>query len=174
MHRLIGAAGAQPHHARATPARIVEAVLQKAPGNAPPAVVRVDAQHYAIAGLGINIISNDPGDGGTLAYIAPEVWETEPPEIPADIYALGVVLYEALTGATPFSSHSVAEVIAQHLHAEPSRLSPPCGGSTVTTGNRSTSLSGCFSGVRWRRRYSRWRLPPNFPRGALCCPSCRK
>ncbi len=53
---------------------------------------------------------------GTLAYIAPEVWETEPPEIPADIYALGCITYEMLLGQKLFEGGSVMQ--AMHAHAQ--------------------------------------------------------
>jgi len=53
---------------------------------------------------------------GTLAYIAPEVWETAPAEIPADIYALGCITYEMLMGQKLFEDASVMQ--AMHAHAQ--------------------------------------------------------
>jgi len=53
---------------------------------------------------------------GTLAYIAPEVWETAPAEIPADIYALGCITYEMLMGQKLFADASVMQ--AMHAHAQ--------------------------------------------------------
>ena len=53
---------------------------------------------------------------GTLAYIAPEVWETAPAEIPADIYALGCITYEMLMGQKLFVDASVMQ--AMHAHAQ--------------------------------------------------------
>jgi len=57
---------------------------------------------------------------GTLAYVAPEVWETEPAEIPADIYALGCITYEMLTGQALFADAAggVSMMQAMHAHAQ--------------------------------------------------------
>ncbi|MFT7521127.1 MAG: serine/threonine protein kinase, partial [Kiritimatiellia bacterium] len=43
---------------------------------------------------------------GTMAYMPPEVFDGEPDAVAGDIYALGLVLYEALTGETSFPEDS--------------------------------------------------------------------
>ena len=63
---------------------------------------------------------------GTVHYMAPEVANGRyGKEI--DVYALGVVLYEMLTGRVPFEGESVGEVLMKHLTAPPdvSMLSEP-------------------------------------------------
>ena len=63
---------------------------------------------------------------GTVHYMAPEIGHGRyGKEI--DIYALGIMLYEILTGHVPFDGESVGEVLMKHLTAEPdlSRLAEP-------------------------------------------------
>lgn len=56
---------------------------------------------------------------GTPDYIAPEIWEGKPADIRTDIYALGVLWYEMLTGTTPFHRDTPAAVMRGHLMERP-------------------------------------------------------
>ncbi len=55
---------------------------------------------------------------GTVRYMAPEQACRQPTDHRADLYALGVILYECCTDQPPFDGPS-AEVLAQHVHARP-------------------------------------------------------
>ncbi|HEX9943594.1 MAG TPA: serine/threonine-protein kinase, partial [Thermoanaerobaculia bacterium] len=52
---------------------------------------------------------------GTLDYLSPEQARGEEVDGRADLYALGILLYEMLTGKLPFAGGSDAEVLAQRL-----------------------------------------------------------
>ena len=51
---------------------------------------------------------------GTPAYIAPEMWEGERPTHASDVYALGCVFYEMVTGDTLFGADSPLVVMKRH------------------------------------------------------------
>ncbi|MEO8692741.1 MAG: serine/threonine-protein kinase [Acidimicrobiales bacterium] len=53
---------------------------------------------------------------GTIAYLAPERLRGVPATAQSDIYAAGVVLYEALTGRKPFAGKTAAEMLDQITH----------------------------------------------------------
>jgi eukaryotic-like serine/threonine-protein kinase len=56
---------------------------------------------------------------GTPAYMAPEQLLDEPVDVRADVYAVGVVLYEAATGRPPHQGSTPASLIARVLSEEP-------------------------------------------------------
>ena len=55
---------------------------------------------------------------GTCHYMAPEIGSGKYNK-PIDIYAMGVILYEMLTGRVPFEGETVNEVLMKHLTARP-------------------------------------------------------
>ena len=56
---------------------------------------------------------------GTPAYLAPEQILGEPHSTRSDLFSLGIVLYQMLTGVPPFDGSSVAAVCAQILTSDP-------------------------------------------------------
>jgi DNA-binding SARP family transcriptional activator len=70
-------------------------------------------------GLARSVASRLTGEGtiaGTAFYLAPELALGQAFDGRADLYALGVMLYELTTGRLPFSGDDSLAVISQHLH----------------------------------------------------------
>jgi serine/threonine-protein kinase len=64
---------------------------------------------------------------GTPAYIAPETAETGEADARSDIYSVGILLYEMLTGAVPFDGETTAETLRMQVSAQaqaPSERNP--------------------------------------------------
>ncbi|MCW2767159.1 MAG: protein kinase [Nocardioides sp.] len=79
--------------------------------------VSADTQHTATGGVLI----------GTVSYLAPELVVDGRADARADVYAVGVVLYELLTGSKPHEGESPIQVAYKHVHEDvppPSRVVP--------------------------------------------------
>ena len=104
---------------------------------------------------------------GTAAYLAPEQARGEPAGPPADLYALGVVSYQLLTGRLPYEAGSLTDLARQQ---ETGRRSRP-----------TTSIAACPSSCRRRscRRCTRCRRgatrarPPWSRRSPTRCTGSR-
>jgi eukaryotic-like serine/threonine-protein kinase len=59
---------------------------------------------------------------GTLGYMAPEALRGEAIDARADLYSLGVVLFELAAGRRPFSAPTIATLMAQVIHEPAPRL----------------------------------------------------
>jgi DNA-binding beta-propeller fold protein YncE len=70
-------------------------------------------------GEGATQVSRPGGWVGTLGYVAPEQIRGERVDARADVYALGAVLYHALTGRAPFAADTDEAMLWSHLHDDP-------------------------------------------------------
>jgi len=56
---------------------------------------------------------------GTAIYLSPEQAQGLPADSRTDLYSLGVVLYEMVTGRPPFQGDHLAGILWQHIHVDP-------------------------------------------------------
>jgi serine/threonine-protein kinase len=69
-----------------------------------------------------SLVTNTNAILGTPLYMPPEQIEGKPSDQRADLYSLGCILYQMLSGRPPFTSESVNLVLAAHLSEEPAPL----------------------------------------------------
>jgi hypothetical protein len=71
-----------------------------------------------------------PKGGGMLRsplYLAPEEWSDGETDHRSDIYSLGIILYQMLSGAVPFKGKSTPAIMKQHLLNPPPPIITPTG-----------------------------------------------
>ena len=74
---------------------------------------------FGIAALENEIYENNGQAIGSIHYIAPEQARGECPDARSDLYSLGVVMYEMLTGHKPYEGDSIGEIAVKHMNADP-------------------------------------------------------
>jgi streptogramin lyase/predicted Ser/Thr protein kinase len=92
-----------------------------------PSNILLDTSDRAyLADFGLSRLSSEPATVpeiaaslGTVDYVAPEQIRGDAVDGRADVYSLGCVLYECLTGITPFSDRSDVALLYAHLEEEP-------------------------------------------------------
>ena len=89
-----------------------------------------DGEHAYVCDFGlarhassVSSLTGDRGFVGTIDYISPEQIEGRTVDQRADVYSLGCVLFECLTGARPFERESELSVVFAHLNERPPRIS---------------------------------------------------
>jgi eukaryotic-like serine/threonine-protein kinase len=88
---------------------------------------RLKVTDFGIARSGPSQMTEAGSIIGTAQYLSPEQAQGAPVTAASDLYSLGIVLYELLTGKVPFSGETPVEIAMKHLSAAPeppSKLRP--------------------------------------------------
>jgi serine/threonine-protein kinase len=78
--------------------------------------------------FGSFVAAKTVGIVGSPAYMAPEQWSGEETDRRCDVYSLGIILHEMLTGDVPFKGSNIPSIMKKHLMAPPPALATPGSG----------------------------------------------
>ena len=116
---------------------------------------------------------------GSSRYMSPEQVQGRPVDLRSDVYSLGVVFYEMLAGAPPFSGANLAEIGRLHVRA----ATPAAATSCVTICPKDWSGSCCAASrscprtasnrptICWAR-WSDWTCTRSSANGPACSRAC--
>jgi beta-lactam-binding protein with PASTA domain/tRNA A-37 threonylcarbamoyl transferase component Bud32 len=80
---------------------------------------RLKVTDFGIARAGASQMTEAGSIMGTAQYLSPEQARGAPVTASSDLYSVGIVLYEMLTGKVPFSGDSAIEIAMKHLNDAP-------------------------------------------------------
>jgi eukaryotic-like serine/threonine-protein kinase len=80
---------------------------------------RAKVTDFGIARAGASDMTETGSIMGTAQYLAPEQAQGQPVDARADLYSIGIVLYELLTGAPPFDAESPVTVALKQVSEDP-------------------------------------------------------
>src|SRR5437588_5098791 len=80
---------------------------------------RLKGTDFGIARSGSSQMTEAGAIIGTAQYLSPEQAQGAPVHPSSDLYSVGVVLYEMLTGTVPFTGDTALEIAMKHLNATP-------------------------------------------------------
>ncbi len=80
---------------------------------------RLKVTDFGIARSGSSQMTEAGSIIGTAQYLSPEQAQGKPVHPSSDLYSVGVVLYEMLTGTVPFTGDTALEIAMKHLNAVP-------------------------------------------------------
>jgi serine/threonine-protein kinase len=112
------------------------------------------AEVVKLIDFGIAALKDQPNGESILG--APEYWSPEQASARevdgrSDLYSLGVVLYEALTGHLPFRSHTFSDLVEHHLYSEPPPMSEVSTSPVPIPRRMKNVVLKCLSKDRTRR-----------------------
>jgi serine/threonine-protein kinase len=81
--------------------------------------------------FGSFVAAKTVGIVGSPAYMAPEQWSGEETDRRCDVYSLGIILHEMLTGDVPYKGSNIPAIMKKHLMAPPPPLAVPESGISL-------------------------------------------
>src|SRR4051794_24086036 len=140
LHRLLRRDGPVPFQRAADIVRQIAEALDAAHAaglvhrDVKPANVLLADRHVYLGDFGITRaidadtqVTETDEHAGTVDFMSPEQLRGQRTDARSDVYALGCLLYTALTGVTPFQRPTVAATITAHLEAPAPRISDRSG-----------------------------------------------
>src|SRR3954447_24730375 len=83
---------------------------------------RLKVTDFGIARAGGSEMTETGSIMGTAAYLSPEQAQGQRVGAPSDLYSIGIVMYEMLTGRVPFLGESAVSIALKHVSEEPPPL----------------------------------------------------
>src|SRR4029077_12923824 len=84
---------------------------------------RLKVTDFGIARAGASDMTQTGSIMGTAQYLSPEQAQGMPVSEPSDLYSIGIILYELLTGRVPFEGESAVTIALKHVNERPQRPS---------------------------------------------------
>ena len=105
---------------------------------------RAKVTDFGIARAGASDMTETGSIMGTAQYLSPEQAQGQPVSPRSDLYSIGVMLYELLTGRVPFDAESAVTIALKHVSERAA-----CRRRSSTRRSRPRSRRSCCA--RWRR-----------------------
>lgn len=117
---------------------------------------------FGIARAGASEMTETGSIMGTAQYISPEQAQGQDVTPRSDVYSIGVMLYEMLTGRLPFDGESAVSIALKHMSEPPPPMSQ--GGARIEP-----NLEGVVMGALAKEPAARWQSADDFAAALEAC-----
>jgi len=117
---------------------------------------------FGIARAGASEMTEAGSIMGTAQYLSPEQAQGHSVTAASDVYSIGIMLYEMLTGRLPFSGDSAVSIALKHLSEPP----PPMSGEGLTI---EPNLEAVVMGALAKEPAARWASAEDFGAALEAC-----